>query len=43
VAAFIDRYNRIRRHSTCEMKSPVDYEAILAMRATDETETADAA
>jgi transposase InsO family protein len=43
VAAFIDRYNRIRRHSTCEMKSPVDYEALLALRATDETETADAA
>jgi transposase InsO family protein len=43
VAAFIDRYNRVRRHSTCEMKSPVEYEAILALRANDETETADAA
>jgi transposase InsO family protein len=33
VAAFIDRYNRTRRHSSCEMKSPMDYEAILAARA----------
>ncbi|MDQ4132147.1 MAG: integrase core domain-containing protein [Actinomycetota bacterium] len=30
VAGYIDRYNRIRRHSSCQMKSPVDYEAILA-------------
>jgi len=43
VASFIDRYNRIRRHSTCEMHSPVDCEAILALRVTNETETADAA
>jgi putative transposase len=33
VAAYIDRYNRTRRHSSCEMKSPIDYEAILAERA----------
>lgn len=33
VAAFIDRYNTTRRHSSCEMKSPIDYEAILAQRA----------
>lgn len=33
VAAYIDRYNRTRRHSSCEMKSPVDYEAVLAERA----------
>jgi transposase InsO family protein len=33
VARFIDRYNTVRRHSTCEMKSPIDYEAILAERA----------
>jgi len=32
VAGYIDRYNRTRRHSSCEMKSPVDYEAILAAR-----------
>ena len=32
VAGYIDRYNRIRRHSSAEMKSPVDYEAILAVR-----------
>lgn len=33
VAAFIDRYNRLRRHSSCEMRSPVDYEQLLAARA----------
>ena len=33
VAAFIDRYNTTRRHSTCEMRSPVHFEAILAARA----------
>ena len=32
IAAYIDRYNRTRRHSSCEMKSPVDYEAVLAAR-----------
>jgi putative transposase len=32
VAGFIDRYNRTRRHSTCEMRSPVDYEQLLAAR-----------
>jgi putative transposase len=32
VAGFIDRYNRVRRHSTCEMRSPVDYEHLLAAR-----------
>jgi putative transposase len=36
VARYIDRYNRVRRHSSCEMKSPVDYEAILAARAAEE-------
>ncbi len=36
VAAYIDRYNRIRRHSSCEMNSPVDYEAILIDRAAEE-------
>jgi len=33
VAVFIDRYNHRRRHSSCEMKSPVVYEHILADRA----------
>jgi len=33
VAAFIDRYNHRRRHSSCEMKPPVAYEQILADRA----------
>ena len=33
IARFIDRYNTSRRHSACERKSPIDYEAILAARA----------
>jgi transposase InsO family protein len=32
VAADIDRYNRTRRHSSCDMRSPIEYEAILATR-----------
>ena len=36
VARFIDWYNCERKHSTCEMLSPIDYEAML-------TENADAA
>ena len=32
---YIDWYNRIRRHSSCEMKPPIDYEAILAARAAE--------
>jgi len=32
VAAYIDRYNRTRRHSSCEMHSPIEYEAILTAR-----------
>jgi putative transposase len=43
VARFIDRYNRIRRHSSCEMHSPVDYEAILAERAARAADRAAAA
>jgi transposase InsO family protein len=38
VAAFIDRYNTTRRHSACEMRSPVDYEALLAQRAAEAVE-----
>jgi transposase InsO family protein len=30
VASFIDWYNRIRRHSSCGVKPPVAYEAIVA-------------
>ena len=33
VAAFIDRYNHRRRHSSCEMLPPVAYEHVLADRA----------
>ena len=32
VARFIDWYNRVRRHSSCEMKPPLEFEAILAAR-----------
>jgi transposase InsO family protein len=35
VAQFIDVYNHRRRHSSCEMLSPVAYEALLAQRATE--------
>lgn len=33
VAAWIDRYNRRRRHSVCGMKSPIDYEAAATVTA----------
>jgi transposase InsO family protein len=32
VARFVDRYNRVRRHSFCEMRSPVEFEQVLADR-----------
>jgi putative transposase len=32
VAGYLDRYNRIRRHSSCQMNSPVEFEAIIATR-----------
>ena len=38
IARYIDRYNRIRRHSSCEMKSPIDYEAVLATRPAQEAQ-----
>lgn len=31
VAAWIDHYNRSRRHSVCGMKSPLDYEAVATV------------
>jgi hypothetical protein len=40
VAAYIDRYNRVRRHSSCEMNSPIRYEAILAARTVTAEEAA---
>ena len=40
VAAFIDAYNHRRRHSSCEMKSPVVYEQILADRAGERDQAA---
>lgn len=33
VAAWIDNYNRRRRHSVCGMKSPIDYEAAATVTA----------
>ena len=33
VAGFIDRYNNQRRHSSCEMMTPVAYEQTLTDRA----------
>ena len=33
VAAWIDIYNRRRRHSVCGMKSPIDYEAAATVTA----------
>ena len=36
VARFIDWYNRTRRHSSCEMKPPIEFEAILAARVADD-------
>jgi putative transposase len=35
IARYIDWYNRTRRHSACEMNSPVGFEAILAARAAE--------
>jgi putative transposase len=35
VSRFIDWYNRIRRHSSCEMQPPVVYEAVLVARAAE--------
>ncbi len=35
VARFVDAYNHRRRHSSCEMLSPVVYEHVLAERAAE--------
>jgi len=43
IAAFIDRYNLVRRHSSAEMHSPVDYEAVLDARSTEASATDQAA
>jgi transposase InsO family protein len=43
VAGYIDRYNRTRRHSSCEMRSPIQYEAILAERADQAAQQTEAA
>jgi transposase InsO family protein len=37
VAGFIDRYNSRRRHSSCEMMTPVAYEQVLADRPGDQS------
>jgi putative transposase len=38
VARFIDAYNHQRRHSSCDMLSPVAYEQLRAQRATEAAE-----
>jgi putative transposase len=43
VASYIDRYSRVRRHSSCEMRSPIDYEAILTTRAAETVDGEEAA
>lgn len=43
VADYIDRYNRVGRHSSCEMKPPIEYETVLAARAAALTDEAEAA
>jgi len=35
IARFIDAYNHRRRHSSCQMLPPVDYEQLLAERAAE--------
>jgi transposase InsO family protein len=41
-AQFIDCYNRARRHSACDMRSPIDYEVLLAARAVESADKPDA-
>ena len=43
IAVYIDVYNHRRRHSSCEMLSPVAYEAVLAARAAATTSPPEAA
>lgn len=43
VAGYIDRYNRTRRHSWCEMQPPIEFEALLATRAADTLNAEEAA
>jgi putative transposase len=43
IARFIHWYNRARRHSACGMRSPIDYEALLAARAVESADKPDAA
>jgi hypothetical protein len=41
VANWIDGfYNRVRRHSFCEKRAPVEYDLILAARAATEVDAA---
>jgi transposase InsO family protein len=43
VAGYIDRHSRIRRHSSCEMRPPLEFEAILAARKAETTSAEEAA
>ena len=36
IAGFIDHYNNRRRHSSCEMMTPVSYEQVLADQPADQ-------
>jgi transposase InsO family protein len=40
VAAWIDEYNRDRKHSACGMRSPIDYELALRAGAQQQRESA---
>jgi putative transposase len=43
VARFIDWYNRSRRHSSCQMRAPVEFEETLAARTTEPIDEEEAA
>jgi putative transposase len=43
VARYIDWYNRVRRHSSCEMNPPIEFGAILATRAAETVPAQEAA
>ena len=43
IAWFIDWYNRVRRHSSCELKPPIEFEAILAARTVETVDEEQAA
>jgi transposase InsO family protein len=40
IVAWIDEYNRDRRHSSCDMQSPIDYEIVLRKQDPDDRSAA---